>query len=311
MTSEPTVPQVPRDGAAVQPDLGTTGPHRRIGSRGFDFSRQVAIMAIVNRTRDSFYDNGSTFDWAPAVAAVRRAVDAGADWVDIGGVPFSPNAEAVSEQDEIARVVPLVEAAREITDAVISVDTFRSGVARAALRAGADAVNDTSGLSDPAVADVVAAEDGTLIVCHSKAAPLTHLPRPRYDDVVTEVRDLLASRVALALERGVPAERIVVDPGHDLNKNTVHSLELTRRLGEFAVLGYPLLAAVSNKDFIAEALGLDKQELTAGTTATHVFCVLQGARILRVHDVAAAVSAVRMTEAILGWRPPVRLQHNT
>jgi dihydropteroate synthase len=294
----------------VQPDLGPDGPVRRIGARTFDFSRQVAIMAIVNRTRDSFYDNGSTFDWGAAVEAVQRAVDAGADWVDIGGVPFSPIAQEVTEAEEIERVVPLVEATRATTDAVISVDTFRSGVARAALQAGADAVNDTSGLFDPELADVVAEEDGTLIVCHSKAAPRTQLPRPTYDDVVAEVRAFLVSRVAMARERGVPAERIVVDPGHDLNKNTRHSLEITRRLGELADLGHPLLAAVSNKDFIQETLGLDKHEVLAGTTATHVLCVLAGARILRVHDVPAAVSAVRMTEAVLGWREPARVVHN-
>jgi dihydropteroate synthase len=184
-------------------------------------------------------------------------------------------------------------------------------VAREALRAGADVINDTSGLHDAAMADVVAASHGTLVVCHSKAAPRAVLPAPHYDDVVAEVRELLLSRVELAVSRGVPRERIVIDPGHDLNKNTLHSLELTRRLGELASLGYPLLAAVSNKDFIQETLGRPKDDVRAGTTAAHVFCILQGARILRVHDVAEAVAAVRMTEAILGWRAPERLQHNT
>lgn len=294
----------------VVPDLGPGGSVRRIGSRTFDFDHQVAVMAIVNRTRDSFYDNGSTFDFGPALAAVERAVADGADWVDIGGVPFSPISQEVGESEEVERVVPLVAAAREVTDAVISVDTFRPVVAREALRAGADVVNDTSGLHDPAMADVVAAQDATLIVCHSKAAPRAQLPRPTYGDVVTEVRDVLLARVQVALDHGVAPERIVVDPGHDLNKNTLHSLEVTRRLGELATLGYPLLVAVSNKDFIQESLGLPKDAVTAGTTATHVFCVLNGARILRVHDVAAAVSAVRMTGAILGWRAPERLQHN-
>ena len=267
-------------------------------------------MAIVNRTRDSFFDQGATFDFAPALDAVERAVADGADWVDVGGVPFSPNARPVSEREEIERVVPLVAAARERTDVVISVDTVRPTVARESLAAGADVVNDTSGLHDPRLAEVVAEHGGTLIVCHSKAAPGERLPSPTYGDVVAEVRAFLHDRVGVALERGVPAERVVVDPGHDLNKNTVHSLELTRRLGELADLGYPLLAAVSNKDFIQETLGRPKDAVLAGTTATHVYCILQGARILRVHDVAAAVDAVRMTEAILGWRPPMRLQHN-
>ena len=288
-----------------------TSSVRQIGARTFDFSRQVAVMAIVNRTRDSFFDQGATFGFAPALDAVERAVAQGADWVDIGGVPFSPNAQEVTAAEEVERVVPLVAAARERTDAVISVDTVRPLVAREALLAGADVVNDTSGLHDPAVAEVVAEHGGTLIVCHSKAAPREALPAPTYDDVVAEVRARLLERVAVALERGVAPDRIVVDPGHDLNKNTLHSLELTRRLDELADLGYPLLAAVSNKDFIQETLGRPKDDVAHGTTATHVFCILQGARILRVHDVAAAVAAVRMTEAILGWRSPERLQHNT
>ncbi len=267
-------------------------------------------MAIVNRTRDSFYDNGSTFGFDAALAAVRRAVDDGADWVDIGGVPFSPTAQPVSADEEAERVIPLVEAARATTDAVISVDTFRPSVAEAALRAGADAINDTSGLRDPAMAHVVAVEGGALIVCHSKAAPLATLASPQYEDVVDEVRAFLLDRVALARSRGVDADRIVIDPGHDLNKNTRHSLELTRRLHELAVLGYPLLAAVSNKDFVQETLDLPKDAVLAGTTATHVLCLLQGARVLRVHDVAAAVQAVRMTEAVLGWRAPRREAHN-
>ncbi|GAA4351565.1 dihydropteroate synthase [Angustibacter luteus] len=294
----------------VVPDLGPSGPVRTIGARTFDFSRQVAIMAIVNRTRDSFYDNGSTFDFGPALRRVEEAVEQGADWVDIGGVPFSPIAGPVSEQEEVERVVPLVEATRGVTDAVISVDTFRAAVAREALRAGADAINDTSGLHDPTMARLAQEQGGTLIVCHSKAAPLTKLPSPQYEDVVTEVRGVLADRVQLALAQGLAPERIVVDPGHDLNKNTFHSLEITRRLGELATLGYPLLAAVSNKDFIQETLDLPKERLLAGTTATHVFCILQGARILRVHDVAGAVHAARMTESILGWRPPARTGHN-
>lgn len=296
--------------AAARIDLGNAGPLRRIGTRTFDFSRQVAVMAIVNRTQDSFYDRGATFGWDAAVNAVRRAVDAGADWVDIGGVPFSPISAEVSEAQEAERVVPLVAAARSITDAVISVDTFRPAVAAEALAAGADAINDTSGLFDPTLAEVVATGGGTLIVCHSQAAPRTVLARPTYQDVVADVREFLLDRVRVALAHGVPADRIVVDPGHDLNKNTLHSLELTRRLGELAALGYPLLSAVSNKDFIAETVGLTKGELLAATTATHTLCILQGARILRVHDVAAAVSAVRMVEAVLGWRPPVELRHN-
>jgi len=280
---------------------------RTIGGRHFDFSRRVAVMGIVNRTPDSFHDRGRTFALEHALTAVRAAAAAGADWIDVGGVPFAPGPE-VAPAEELARVLPVVEAARDLC--VVSVDTYRPSVARAAIEAGAGVVNDTSGLRDPAMADAVAGTDATLIVTHSLAAPRTSYPAPSYGDVTAEVRAFLAERVEAALSRGVRPEQIVVDPGHDLNKNTYHSLELTRRLDEICALGYPTLAAVSNKDFIGETLGLPQDGRLAGTLAAVVFCVLRGARIVRVHDVRATVEAVRMTEAMLGWRPPVTARHN-
>jgi dihydropteroate synthase len=282
-----------------------------IGSRTFDFSRQVAVMAIINRTPDSFHDQGRTYALDRAVAAVKAAVTDGADWVDIGGVPFGTDAPDVTEAEEIDRVIPVVRAARESSDVVISVDTYRTEVARRAIAAGANVINDTSGLSDPALADLVAGGDATLILAHSLASPpRTPVRRPAYADVAADVAAFLASRADLAISRGVRADRIIVDPGHDLNKNTHHSLELTRRLGEITTLGYPTLVAVSNKDFIGETLDAPRDQRLEGTLAALVVCVLQGARIVRVHDVRAAVAAIRMTEAILGWRPPAVARHN-
>jgi dihydropteroate synthase len=292
----------------VAPELGV--PVRTIGRKTFDFSRHVVVMGIVNRTVDSFYERGRTFGLEAAAAAAGRAVAGGGEWLDLGAVPFSPLAAEVSEADEIDRLVPLIREIRAGTDAVISVDTFRSAVARECLAAGADAVNDTSGLFDPGMAGVVAEAGATLVVTHSKAAPREWFPRPAYDDVVDEVRAVLLDRVRRAQDGGVAPDRIVIDPGHDLNKNTHHSLELTRRLGELAGLGYPLLASVSNKDFIAETLGLPVDRLVEGTVAAVVLCVLQGARIVRVHDVAAVSAAVRLVEATLGWRPPEAPRHN-
>ncbi|WP_203798216.1 dihydropteroate synthase [Actinoplanes couchii] len=264
-------------------------------------------MAIVNRTPDSFHDKGRTFALAKATEAVERAADEGADWIDIGGVPFAPGPE-VSAAEELDRVMPVVEAARGL--AVVSVDTFRPEVARAVIEAGAGVVNDTSGLRDPAMADAVVGTDAQLVICHSLAAPRTAYPSPRYGDVTEEVGAFLRDRVALALSRGVRPDQIIIDPGHDLNKNTHHSLELTRRLDEIAAIGYPMLAALSNKDFIGETLDRPQQERLAGTLATAVFAILHGARILRVHDVRAHYDAVRMTEAMLGWREPVYTRHN-
>jgi dihydropteroate synthase len=298
-----------RPSGVFLPDL--TGPRRTIGRREFDFSRRVAVMAIVNRTPNSFHDRGRTFALGAAVAAVRQAVADGADVVDIGGVPFGLQGGEVTEDQELDRVVPVIEAVRADSDVVISVDTYRLEVARAAVAAGADIVNDTSALYDPAMADLAATTGATLIIAHSLARPpRTKVLRPRYGDVVAEVRDFLADRVALALRRGVPPEQIIIDPGHDLNKNTFHTLELTRRLEEVAALNLPLLVAVANKDFIGEALDVTQYERVEGTLATLTVCILKGARIVRVHEVTAAVRAVRMTEAILGWRKPVFVRHN-
>ena len=289
------------------PDL--ISPQRTIGRRRFDFSRQVAVMAIINRTPDSFHDRGRTFELSKAITAVENAIVHEADWLDIGGVPFAPGPE-VTEQEEIDRIAPLIEAARERTDAVISAETYRPGVARAALAAGADVINNVTGLHDPALADVVAETGAGLIITHSFAAPRTRFPRPAYDDVASEVATFLRERADLAISRGVPAERIILDPGHDLNKNTYHSLELTRRLPEITGIGYPTLVAVSNKDFIGETLDRPQHERIEGTLATLAVCVLQGARIVRVHDVPEMVPAMRMVESILGWRPPATARHN-
>ena len=288
-------------------------PERVIGGRSFDFSRRVAIMAIVNRTPDSFHDRGRTFALEKATEAVRAAAAAGADWIDIGGVPFAPGPE-VSVAEELDRVLPVVEAARPL--AVVSVDTFRPAVAREVIRAGAGVVNDTSGLRDPALADAVAGTAASLVITHSLAPPRTPYPSPRYDDVTAEVAAFLRQRVELALSRGVRPEQIIIDPGPDLNKNTLHTLELIRRLDELVAIGYPLLAAVSNKDFIGETLDAaqdrdnGRRDRLIGTVAATVFAIVRGARIVRVHDVPAAVAAVRMTEAMLGLRPPAYTRHN-
>jgi dihydropteroate synthase len=300
MTSEPSLTGV------ILPEI--THPLRTIGARVFDFSREVAVMAIINRTPDSFYDKGATFALDDAVDAARRAIADGADWVDVGGAKFAPG-PAIPVREEIDRVVPVVEALRG-SGVVISVDTFHPDVALAAIAAGAHVINDTTGVHDPAMAEVVADSDATLVIAHSLARPRTPYQAPGYVDVVDEVAGFLRERVERALGRGVPPERIIVDPGHDLNKNTLHSLELTRRLGEITALGFPTLAAVSNKDFIGETLDRERGERVNGSLAAAVFCILQGARIVRMHNVAAAVDAVRMTEAILGFREPAYLSHN-
>ena len=287
-------------------------PRRDIAGRSFDFDREIAVMAVINRTPDSFYDKGATFALDRAVAAVDRAVAEGADWIDIGGVKFSPDGPAVSAAEEADRVLPVVEATiRRHPGTVISVDTFRVEVARASIEAGAHVVNDTTGLHDPAIAELVAAHPHTqLVITHSLAQPRTHYPRPQYLDIAREIAAFLHSRSETALSVGVRPEQIIIDPGHDLNKNTRHTLELTRRLDQIAAVGYPMLAAVSNKDFVGETLGRPQGERLEGSLAAEVVCILLGARIVRMHNVRAAVDAARLTEAVLGWREPAYLVHN-
>jgi dihydropteroate synthase len=284
-------------------------PVRRFGARSIDFSTHVAVMAIVNRTPDSFYDVGRTFSLDHAVAAAIAAAEAGAEFIDIGGQPFAPG-RRLDPAEERDRVVPVIEAVRERSDAILSVDTFEPEVAAAAIAAGARVINDTTGLKNPALADVVAGSDAHVVITHSLAAPRQPHPVPHYSDVVTEVRVFLERQVEAAVAAGIPEDRILLDPGHDLNKNTLHSLELTRRLSEITGLGFPTVAAVSNKDFIGETLAQDTDQRLAGSLAAAALCVLGGARIVRMHNVGPAVSAVRLTEAVLGWRAPAMLRHN-
>ncbi|WP_129358235.1 MULTISPECIES: dihydropteroate synthase [Micrococcaceae] len=281
----------------------------RIGRRVFDFERQVAVMAVVNRTPDSFYDHGATYEVDAAVSSALQAAETGADWVDIGGVPFG-RGPVVDAAEELDRILPVVHSVVAASDVVVSVDTYRADVARAAVDAGASVINDTSGFADPGMASAIADTGAHVVVTHSAGKPREEKPAAAYSDVVREVREFLAERVDRAVDAGVPREKIIIDPGHDLDKNTLHTLEITRRLDELASLGLPLLAAVSNKDFIGESLDRAQGERVSGSIAAMMACLERGARIVRMHDVAAAVDAARMYEAIRGWRAPVRVEHN-
>lgn len=286
-------------------------PVRTLGKRRIDFSRRIAVMAIVNRTPDSFYDQGATFALDRAVEAALLAAEQGADWVDIGGAKFAPGPE-ITTAEELDRVLPVVQAVAAASDVVISVDTFRAEVAAACLAAGAHVVNDTTALSDPEMAAAVADSPtgGSLVLTHSLAEPRKPYPSPRYDDVVSSVRAFLEQRIARAIAAGIGEERLFIDPGHDLNKNTLHSLELTRRMDEITAIGLPTLAAVSNKDFIGESLGAPKSERRDGSIVAATVCAMLGARVVRMHDVPASVSAMRMLETVLGFREPLQAVHN-
>ena len=245
----------------------------------------MILMGIVNATPDSFSDRQGAKSVDELAALAHELADAGAALLDVGGESGRTDREPVPVEEEIERVVPLVErlAADGLT---VSVDTWRAPVARAALAAGAAMVNDVSALSDPGVADACAAADASLVITHTRVPPKVK-GFPAYDDVVADVIDLLGERAAEAERRGVARERLVFDPGIDLGKTPAESIELLRRLPELAALGRPLLVAVSRKDFVGALTGRPPAERDAGTLAAVDRAVEGGAAILRVHDVAA------------------------
>jgi dihydropteroate synthase len=268
---------------------------------------ETLMMAIVNRTRDSFYDQGATFDDAPARERVHRVVHEGAEMVDIGGVRAGYG-EQVDAIEEIRRVAPFVAWVRETyPDVVISVDTWRSEVAREVCDAGADVLNDAWGGHDPALAEVAAEFDAAIICTHTGGLrPRTDPYRIEYDDVVAAAIDETVRLAERALAAGVARESIVIDPAHDFGKNTFHSLEITRRLGEMVATGWPVLVSLSNKDFVGETLDLPTQERLTGTLAATAICALAGARIYRVHEVVETRQTVDMAWSIAGRRLPRR-----
>jgi dihydropteroate synthase len=266
---------------------------------------RAAVMAIVNRTPDSFYDAGATFGEADAMDAVHRAVDEGADLVDIGGVKAGVGPE-VTEAEEIRRVVPFVARIRaHFPDLPISVDTWRSPVAAAACEAGADLINDTWAGADPALGEV-AARFGAGIVCSHTggAAPRTNPYRVSYPDIVAAVIEQTTTAAHRMVELGVPAAGVLIDPTHDFGKNTWHSLELVHRTGELVATGWPVLMALSNKDFIGETLDLPVDQRLEGTLAATAIAAWLGAAMVRAHHVRQTRRVVDMAAAVAGTRPP-------
>jgi dihydropteroate synthase len=279
----------------------------KLGRREFADS-DLLVMAIVNRTRDSFFDAGATFAEDKALARVRAVVADGADLVDVGGVKAGPG-EEVDAAEEIRRTAGFVAAVRaEFPDLVISVDTWRSEVARAVCEAGADLLNDAWGGHDPRLAEV-AAEHGVGLVCtHTNGAvPRTPPHRPSYDDVVAAAIEDTVALAERAAALGVDRRSILIDPAHDFEKNTWHSLELTRRLGEMVATGWPVLVSLSNKDFVGETLDRPVGDRMVGTLAATAVAAWQGARVHRVPHVAETREVLDMVASIQGTRPPSRV----
>jgi dihydropteroate synthase len=266
---------------------------------------EFAVMAIVNRTPDSFYDGGRNVALDAALAAVDRAVADGADVVDIGGVRagYGP---AVDVAEELDRVLPVVAAVRERhPQLVISVDTWRAPVAERVVAAGADLINDTWAGADPELVPLAAATGAGLVCSHTGGlGPRTDPHRVAYADVVADVVAAVTRSAEAAVAAGVRRDGILVDPTHDFGKNTRHSLQLTRRLDELVATGWPVLVALSRKDFIGETLDLPPDDRLEGTLAATAISAWHGAQVFRAHDVRATRRVLDMVAAIRGTRPP-------
>jgi dihydropteroate synthase len=295
--TEPTVPVLARPAALV------------LHARRYDAARP-AVMAIINRTRDSFWSGNRHADDDSARRALDTAVELGADIVDVGGVRAGQEGEWVDAQEEIRRVVPFLELARSAyPDLALSLDTWRAEVARAAAPVGVDIINDTWAGHDPELVDVAAAYGSAIVCSHSGGLP------PRTDpvavtygddplDVVRDVLGTLAAGADRALAAGIPPERILLDPTLDFGKTTRHSLTVLRHTADVAALGFPVLQALSRKDFVGEALDLPTDDRLEGTLAATAVAAWLGATVFRAHDVRATRRVVDMVASIRGDRPP-------
>jgi dihydropteroate synthase len=278
----------------------------RLGRHEFP-DEATLMMAIVNRTPDSFYDRGATWAEEAAFERVALVVEQGAEIVDIGGIKAAPGVE-IDESEERSRVVDLVARVRAAYPSlVISVDTWRASVGDAVCAAGADVLNDAWGGADPELVDVAAAHGAAIVCTHTGGVtPRTRPYRIEYDDVVRSAIDDTVAYAERAVVAGVARESVVIDPAHDFGKNTFHSLEITRRLGEMVETGWPVLVSLSNKDFVGETLDLPVGSRLTGTLAATAVCALAGARIYRVHEVVESRQTVDMVWSIAGRRRPRR-----
>ena len=255
-----------------------------LGTTRFDITYRAIVMGILNRTPDSFYDQGSYFEFEDFLRKAEQLVTDGADFLDVGGVKAGPG-DDVSEQEELDRVVPAIEALRSRFDLPLSVDTWRASVAKACFNAGACIGNDISGFADPEYLDVCSAAGASVVATHIRLAPRVPDPDPQYDDVVIAVCEFLADRAARARAAGIPRERIMVDAGLDLGKSEVQSKILLRSSDALTALGYPVFLSASNKRFLWTLLDVERGSAGEGTMAAHSLGIALGCRILRSHDV--------------------------
>jgi len=273
-------------------------PRLRLGDVTLDTRHRAVVMGILNRTPDSFYDRGATWDFDAFLRRAEQYVSDGVDLFDVGGVKAGPGPE-VGEAEELDRVVPAIDALVARFDTPVSVDTWRASVLDAACEAGAVVGNDISGFGDPEYLRVAAAHDATVVATHIRLRPRVADPDPHYDDLVADVTAFLRDRAARALDAGLTAEQIVLDAGLDLGKTPAQSAVLLRESATHAQLGHPLLLSASNKRFVGELLGRDIGDRRAESLAAVAYGVLHGCRVVRVHDVLGSARVCRMLQVML------------
>jgi len=270
------------------------------------FKDKPLVMGILNVTPDSFYDRGAFFSRDRALEHALRMIDEGADIIDVGGESTRPFSEPTPRAEELARILPVIEAVRKHSDVPLSVDTYKAVVARAAIAAGADIINDISSLSfDPDMADVVAGSGVPVVLMHIKGTPRDMQKDPTYKDVVGEIREFFVERIAFAKSAGIDEENIVIDPGIGFGKQLQHNLTIIKELGRLKELGQPLLIGTSMKSFIGRIMGTTALEDRAeGTLASVAMSVWNGADIVRVHDVARTRRVITFMEALMASSAP-------
>ena len=273
-------------------------PRFRLGERVVDLTGRTLVMGVLNRTPDSFYDQGATFALDPLLVRAETQVREGADLLDVGGVKAGPGPD-VSEAEELDRVVPTIEALAQRFDTAISVDTWNARVFDAACGVGAVVGNDISGFADPDYLEVAANRGASVVATHIRLQPRVADPDPVYDDVVADVAAYLRERSERARGAGLSPEQIAVDAGLDLGKTAAQSAVLLRESGVLAGLGYPLLLSASNKRFLGDLLELEVGDRREASLAAVAYGVMRGCRIVRVHDVGATVQVCRIVQALL------------
>jgi len=270
----------------------------RCRDRSLDLGAPV-VMGVLNVTPDSFSDGGRFAERDVALRHARRMIEEGAAIIDVGGESTRPGAAAASLEEELDRVVPVIEALRRESSAFISVDTSKPEVMRAACTAGADIINDVRALREPGAMSAAASAGAGICLMHMKGEPRTMQDAPRYDDVVAEVSAFLAERVAACHAAGIDSARITIDPGFGFGKRVLDNLVLLKQLRQLEKLGVPLAVGLSRKSMLAKITGRGVDDRTAGSVALAAIAVLHGARIVRAHDVAATVDAIRVAAAVV------------